>query len=406
MSTYAHDVLTARFAALAPQPLPGDWDDVLDRAGAVRQRRRRLARSLWRGGRRRKLVVALAVAVLVPAVGAAAYGTARVLFLGQGFVGLPPVGATPSAPKSGELVLSFRGRSATLPLRGTMYPGGHRGGPMTSIFVYADGRLIWVREGGAPAGANEHTSGFLEQLLTPEGVELLRSEVISTGLFGHDLGLITGPAFGGGDGAFWGTIQARNRERLVNVSWIQRAHLRDVLHDVPEMAARDDATATSEQEHTLERLDGLLTDPAAWLPVSAWQNREIRAYVPSRYAVCWAHNPELGPDRPMPRTIPLSRILTLLPAAIEDLLRRRGFALHGSDPPSACSIVPTEEARTISRALDAAGLEKRSGGEGRGSYNEFGLTYRFQAPDQRPGHVYISFEPTLPHGEWICTACG
>ena len=100
MSTYEHDLLTARFAALAPRALPGDWDDVLERSGPFRPRRRRPARSLWRGGRRRKLVVALAVAVLVPAVAAAAYGTVRVLILDRGFIGLPPVGS--DAQRAGE----------------------------------------------------------------------------------------------------------------------------------------------------------------------------------------------------------------------------------------------------------------------------------------------------------------
>jgi hypothetical protein len=68
--------------------------------------------------------------------------------------------------------------------------------------------------------------------------------------------------------------------------------------------------------------------------------------------------------------------------------------------------VPTEEARGIAKALERAGLDKRGGGEGPGSYNEFGLEYRFKAPDQGPGQVYISFEPVLPHGEWISIAGG
>ena len=53
--------------------------------------------------------------------------------------------------------------------------------------MYADGRLIWLREhSDLPEAANRWSSGFLEQRLTPEGVELLRSEIVSTGLFGHD----------------------------------------------------------------------------------------------------------------------------------------------------------------------------------------------------------------------------
>ena len=35
MSTYEDSLLAARFAALAPEPLPGDWDEILGRAGAL-----------------------------------------------------------------------------------------------------------------------------------------------------------------------------------------------------------------------------------------------------------------------------------------------------------------------------------------------------------------------------------
>ena len=55
--------------------------------------------------------------------------------------------------------------------------------PLVRAWVYADGRIIWSEESSqssrpVPEGANEFTSGYLEQRLTPEGVELLRSEVI------------------------------------------------------------------------------------------------------------------------------------------------------------------------------------------------------------------------------------
>jgi hypothetical protein len=394
MTTYEDGLLAARFAALAPEPLPGDWDDVLERAGVAPKERRRLERSLAHRGRRRRLLVALAALALVALATTAAWGLVRVFILDKGFVGLPPVGATTSTPESGKLVLSFSGRNTTLGLR------------MTSVFVYADGRVIWVREGGAPDGANKFTSGFLEQRLTAEGVELLRSEVISSGLFGHDMALITGSKVHLGPSQielFRGTIQARNRGRLVRVSWMNRAHLRDVLSDFPGTYAG--TTATPEQERALERLDPLLADPAASLPASAWEDRTVRAYVPSRYAVCWGHRPELGIGTSGPSIEP-SRILPLLPPAVEDLLRHRGFVPQNGNPPKACSAMPTEEARAVAQALDAEGLEKRGGGEGPGSYNEYGLVYRFRAPDQRPGHVYISFGPILPHGEWISIAGG
>ena len=70
--------------------------------------------SVRQGGRRRR-VVALAAAVLVVVVGAAsAIGSVRGFILDQGFIGLPPQGATPSTPESGELVLRWLGRSETL----------------------------------------------------------------------------------------------------------------------------------------------------------------------------------------------------------------------------------------------------------------------------------------------------
>lgn len=55
---------------------------------------------------RRRKVVALAAAALVVAVGtASAIGSVREFILDRGFVGLPPQGATPSAPESGAVGL-------------------------------------------------------------------------------------------------------------------------------------------------------------------------------------------------------------------------------------------------------------------------------------------------------------
>lgn len=75
-----------------------------------------------------------------------------------GFIGLPPLGASPSAPESGELVISFVNPDFP-PFKG-----------MTRL--YADGRVIWFRYG---IGNEPYdSSGYLEQRLTPEGVELVR----------------------------------------------------------------------------------------------------------------------------------------------------------------------------------------------------------------------------------------
>jgi hypothetical protein len=392
MTTYEESLLAARFAALAPEPLAGDWDEVLDRAGTARNRRSRVERSHAHQGRRR-LVVALVAVAIVAAVTTAAWGLVRVLVLDRGFVGLPPMGASPSAPESGALVLSFNGRSATLPLylgKADPNPIGH---PMTHVFVYADGRIIWQREGWVPAGANDGLSGFLEQRLTAEGVELLRSQVLSTGLFSKDLALVS-------DVRGWGSIQARNHGRLVTLRWIWPDQ-RGPTNPFPGSYAF--TAATPEQDRALLRLDALFGDPAASLPARAWQDGEIRAYVASRYAVCWQHRPEQGPDNP-PSAIAPARIFPLLPTAVADLLRRRGVVpWNDTDIPSrACSIVPTAEARTVAQALDDAGFEEGVVGNGIDA-RLGGLTYRLEAPAGAPGHVYVWFEPTLPDGEWVGT---
>ena len=121
--------------------------------------------------------MALVAAALIVVIGtASAIGGVRVFFLDQGFVGLPPVGATPSTPDDGELVLRWLGRSET-------HARGRYAKPLVHTWVYADGRVIWSEESGhssrpVPEGANELATGYLEQRLTPEGVELLRSEVV------------------------------------------------------------------------------------------------------------------------------------------------------------------------------------------------------------------------------------
>jgi hypothetical protein len=82
-----------------------------------------------------------------------------------GFNGLPPEGAKPSEPPQGELVLSKNGIH-----------------PWFAVNVYADGRLIWARQRKNFAEDGE-VSSWIEQRLTPEGVELLRSGTVPLG--GH-----------------------------------------------------------------------------------------------------------------------------------------------------------------------------------------------------------------------------
>jgi hypothetical protein len=350
MSTYDDSLLAGRFAALAPDPLAGNWNEVLVRAGA-RKVGRPLAPFRADQGRRRLLVVLAAVA-LVAVLTASAFAV-RALVTDKGFSGLPAVGATPSTPERGVLELYYWVRDK----RGR-----------TRNWVYADGRLIRLgvtRDNGTPL------PGLREQRLTRQGVELLRSEIISAGGFGHAQ---PPPGSTALDRVNPSTIQVRKGDRLVPLSW-----------------ARD-----------LERLEARLTDPDSWLPASAWKQREIKAaYVPSRFEVCAT---AFVSDNRGSRNIPMrpGPIVKLLPAAAQNVLRDRNWRTQTSKPwPSAkravyggCFAVTTNEAHSLAVALDRAGPARK----GR-------LHFTFDTPDPSR-QVWIGFSPYFPHGETTCLGCG
>jgi hypothetical protein len=264
-------------------------------------------------------------------------------------------------------------------------PNRDKGGAKTLTFVYADGRVISQRHFAFPNGANDLSSGFLEQRLTRDGLELMRSVAVATGMIGdeHFDGEEGTPIwpFGnrdddfaiGPDAVAWEAtepvprytdIQIRERDRLIFVA-----------------RARD-----------LERLVQLLEDPVSSLPASAWAAREPRAYVPTEYAVCWG-----GSDREP------SHAFAMLPARARDLVRTHTIERSGPhvSPPFACVNVPTDEARAIVETLNDGGYATVA------PLSAYRLDYVLEAslkPVSRERHVW--FEPVLPDGEPICSPCG
>jgi hypothetical protein len=154
--------------------------------------------------------------------------------------------------------------------------------------------------------------------------------------------------------------------------------------------------ATPEQLSALRRVDALLTDPMAVLPPSAWAEREVRAYVPSHYAVCIDSSP---PED-------ASHLLSLLPARAADLLRDKSRKRLGAEVLEAreggrvvvlgrsvtyCFKLTTEEAHEVAQAL--AGLDPEPG------WKRFALAYRVADPVNSLNPTKIWFEPYFPHGQ-------
>ena len=93
--------------------------------------------------------------------------------------GVPPRGTHASTPTTGKLMLSFNLERS----------------PHLIWNVYADGRVIWQQWSSSgdptviPRGARMIDTGFVQQRLTPQGLQLLRAKILSTGLFEHSLRL-------------------------------------------------------------------------------------------------------------------------------------------------------------------------------------------------------------------------
>jgi hypothetical protein len=355
---------------------------------------------------RRKRILVFAAAALVAVVGtASAFSGVRAFFVDRGFIGLPPMGASPSTPESGELVVHWEG------FTGTHAAGTHA---IFRAWLYADGRFIWDRRehdsdprGGIPEGANALISGYLEQRLTPEGVELVRSAVAE--LFARARAVLeTVPAVNGWPPAVGrlallvpsdyptdASVQVPDGDRLVRLGWTGFGG--NAKRDAWVREHLDGTLASAEQLSALRRVDALLTDPASVLPLSAWAVRDVRAYVPTHYAVCIDTSPPKD----------ASQVLSLLPGRAADLLRDTSRTSRGGEVVEAreggrtvvlgssvtyCFKVGTEDAREVADAV--SGLEPEPG------WRQFGLAYRVAEPVNHLNPTRLWFEPYFPDGRF------
>jgi hypothetical protein len=226
------------------------------------------------------------------------------------FAGFPAEGVQASRPTTGKLVVGF---------------GWARSEGRAEWNILADGRIIWQRwtESGAakvaPTGVRRLDTGYVMQRLTRQGVRLLRSKVLATGLFEDNLRLHVV-----GQGASWAYYQVRTDDnRLVRIDGIRGSN-------------SGNPDATPDQARTLAGIATLVADLAAWLPRDAWADRQIRAFVPSHYLAAF--------DRGYAK-------LSKLPSPA-----REELALYKRLRRDACQILTTGHARTLLRAFVESGI--------------------------------------------------
>ena len=95
-------------------------------------------------------------------------------------------------------------------------------------------------------------------------MQLLRSKILATGLFAHNLTLEVG-----GHHA-WAIDQVRVGNRFATVRGMPFGH---------------EVKATPAQMRALAWIENLVADPEKWLPANVWADRQIRAFVPACYSI-------------------------------------------------------------------------------------------------------------------------
>ena len=188
--------------------------------------------------RRRRRVAVTGIVAALAVVGATV--------LGFGFARSTPAGGPELPVARADLVPAYPVASAELVA--SLYTHWSVGAGDHWIYVYDDGRVV------------SHGRGWVQQRLTPDGVELLRAGIIASGILAP--GRYT-DAQDWGPGAF---VQLRV-DGVLTVAWRPGP-------------ADDDAVDTFDR--SIRHLIGFEN----WLPAEAWAQRETTAYEPSGYAVC------------------------------------------------------------------------------------------------------------------------
>jgi hypothetical protein len=244
---------------------------------------------------------------------------------------------TPSTPHIGDLVASAAG-------------------PGRAYRLYADGRLISL---------SNQTAGWVEQRLTPEGVERVRARFLASGLFD--------PAQPPSDAP--------------------------CTEDASKMCARgDDGRLLSARESASDaaQLISYLATLDSSLPTSEWADPLMRPYVASRIMVCleqYVYVP--GRAVRVPPDLPI--LLSLFPTRAAELLGRDPLRRTDIPEDATCFEMTLDEARTLEAEL----LSPAGGGSHQYWGIVFAINRTFDAiqPGGTEGNAArITFQALLPDG--------
>jgi len=262
------------------------------------------------------------------------------------YAGLPPAGTQTSGPAAGRLVLKIEPQ------------------PHTSWDVYADGRIIWQKWTDAgdprviPGGTDPHDIGYVQQRLTPTGVQMLRSQILA---LAQPAGLFRRNVILGRKGFEQGDIVARYKiridGRLIEATVMPPSYFNGHRH----------TNASRAQIHALARIRTLLINVTNRLPASAWTDTAIRPYVPSHYAAVFDQ------FRPDPAR---------LPSPAREMLRRYQPLID-----NACQIMTTDHVRQLLAAFERSGVKL---------VGAHALHLEATVPAERGHHTILSFLPQAP----------
>jgi hypothetical protein len=239
---------------------------------------------------------------------------------------IPPPGAEPSSPETGELVMQFIAQNIE---------------PCSwcEWYLYADGRLVTFLDEPWERFAGGFIVAWVEQRLTPQGVELMRDELRSSSRLQPGRG---------SDAYNYFSVRLSDGGPIRSVGWSSQDRGPDRCSGAI-CYGFDDAVFAR------------MRDPASWLPASAWADARIRPYVPSRYVVYG--DPIVHPAALPP---PADTILD----AVE------------------CQVISTNEARELLDRFHAAGLLSTEE-----PLSPSGIDVRYE---RNRGVGYVHFGPALP----------